>query len=180
MRFVLSVLAALVFSVSVSQAHEYTAGTLFIHHPAVNATPPGATSASGYFSIKNNGDDDDVLMSIEVPTMASKAEIHSMSMQDGVMQMRLLKSLPIMSEQTVDMAPDSIHVMFSGLKGALKEGDKFPGTLHFQRAGDVKVDFVVEPIGSTPSYGDDGHSHEGPVKTDPKADPMDMNPHQGH
>jgi copper(I)-binding protein len=36
-------------------------------------------------------------------------------------------------------APMGYHVMPFGPKQALREGDRFPLTLHFEKAGDVKV-----------------------------------------
>jgi copper(I)-binding protein len=153
MRLLFSIFIAAIsaaFTLAPASAHEYTVGTLFVHHPAVNATPPSANTAAGYFEIKNNGDDADELIAIDAPTLASKAEIHSMTMNNGVMEMRTLSSLTIPAEQEVAMSPEGTHIMFTGLKAPIKEGQKFPATLHFKNAGNVDVYFAAAPIGTMP------------------------------
>ncbi|TIU61645.1 MAG: copper chaperone PCu(A)C, partial [Mesorhizobium sp.] len=41
------------------------------------------------------------------------------------------------------------HVMFLGLKRQPKQGEKFPATLTFEKAGSVTVEFEVEGMGET-------------------------------
>ncbi|TIV50894.1 MAG: copper chaperone PCu(A)C, partial [Mesorhizobium sp.] len=41
------------------------------------------------------------------------------------------------------------HLMFTGLKRQPKQGEKFPATLTFEKAGSVKVEFAVEGMGET-------------------------------
>jgi len=36
-----------------------------------------------------------------------------------------------------------------GLRRQLRQGERFPVTLRFQRAGNVTVEFAVQPVGST-------------------------------
>ena len=152
MRFgflLLAAAASMMLGLTV-RAHEYSVGSLFVHHPAVNATPPGADTAVGYFEVKNNGDKDDELTGIDAPGLAKTADLHSMTMDGGKMEMRKLPVLTIPAHQSVALSPTGNHVMFSGLKAAVKKGDKFDATLHFKNAGDVKVYFAGEEIGHTP------------------------------
>ena len=60
--------------------------------------------------------------------------------------------------QTVELKPGGNHLMFTGLRGALKAGQAIKGTLVFQKAGTVEVEYRVAPIGA-PSRGGGGHSH---------------------
>jgi copper(I)-binding protein len=48
--------------------------------------------------------------------------------------------------------------MFTDLKGPLKEGDEFSGTLTFEKTGTIDVTFEVEGIGAT-SPTPDAHDH---------------------
>ena len=67
-----------------------------------------------------------------------------MTMNDGVMTMRPLdKGLEIEPGKTVKLAPGGYHVMLMDLKGALKQGDKVPVTLQFEKAGTVPVTLDV-------------------------------------
>ena len=57
--------------------------------------------------------------------------------------------LPIPAGKSVDLEPRAnYHLMLSGLKAPLKDGTQVPLTLKFAKAGDVRVEVPVLPIGS--------------------------------
>jgi copper(I)-binding protein len=75
-----------------------------------------------------------------------------------VMRMRQLKSgLEIKPGETVELKPGSFHLMFVDLTRPLQNGEHVKGTLVFERAGKVDVDYAVEAIGSSPTHGHRGH-----------------------
>ena len=89
-----------------------------------------------------------------------------MSMDNGVMKMRPLKDgLEIAPGQTVELKPGSLHIMLLDLKQPLKEGERVKGTLVFEKAGQVDVEYVVTGIG--------GSSRS-------EVTPMQMPEHQNH
>jgi periplasmic copper chaperone A len=58
----------------------------------------------------------------------------------------------------VTLEPASYHLMFLDLKRLLKEGETFPGTLMFEKAGTVSVTFEVIGTGAgVPEQ--DGYHH---------------------
>ena len=57
--------------------------------------------------------------------------------------------------------PGSYHVMFMGLKHQLMKGQHFNVTLQFEKAGKVKVDFVVGGIGAQSMPAAGGHAMPG-------------------
>jgi periplasmic copper chaperone A len=65
------------------------------------------------------------------------------------MKMRSVASLPIESDKPVILAPGGFHIMLSGLKQALKQGDSFPITLSFTKAGQVTASATVAKAGAT-------------------------------
>ena len=141
-------------------AHEYKAGSLEIKHPWSRATPKGATIAGGYMTIVNTGAAPDRLVggSTEV---AGKFEIHEMSMDNGVMKMRpLTNGIEIKPGQTVEFKPGSYHLMFVGISKPLEQGKRVKGTLEFEKAGKVDVEYAVEAIGGTPK-GEPASGHSG-------------------
>jgi copper(I)-binding protein len=147
---------ALVLFASNANAHEYKLGSLEIGHPWARATPKGATIAGGYLSIKNTGSATDRLVggSVEV---ANRVEVHEMRMDQGVMQMREIKAIEIKPGETVEFTPGSYHLMFVDLKHPLQKGDRVRGTLNFEKAGSIDVEFVVEGLGAqSPNAGDHG------------------------
>jgi copper(I)-binding protein len=153
--FVLAVVAA--FAVSTAQAHEYSVGSLKIGHPWARATPKGATVAGGYLKITNNGAAPDRLVGGSA-AFAGRFEIHEMRTANGVMQMRHLpKGIEIKPGETVELKPGSFHLMFMDLKQPLVKDQKPrpKGTLVFEKAGTVEVEYAVEAVGSSPG----GHQH---------------------
>ena len=78
-------------------------------------------------------------------------EIHEMSIERGVMRMRELKGgLEIQPGATVELKPNSNHLMFTNLRRPLAKGEHIKGTLVFEKAGTVEVEYAVEGIGTTP------------------------------
>jgi periplasmic copper chaperone A len=140
-------------------AQPYRAGPIEIVNPWSRATPKGATVAAGYATLRNNGATPDRL--IGGSTEAGKrVEIHTMEMDQGVMRMRELKSgLEIRPGQTVELKPGSFHLMFVDLARPLQKGDRIKGTLVFERAGKVDVDYAVEAIGAQPTHGQGQRGH---------------------
>jgi periplasmic copper chaperone A len=138
-------------------AQSYHAGPIEIANPWSRATPRGATVAAGYATLRNNGATPDRL--IGGSTEAGKrVEIHTAEMDQGVMRMRELKNgLEIKPGQTVELKPGSFHLMFAGLTRPLEKGDRLKGTLVFERAGKVDLDYVVEAIGAQPGHDQRGH-----------------------
>lgn len=141
-------------------AHEFKAGDLEIVHPWSRATPQGAKVAAGYLTVKNQGSSADRLVGITAE-IAGKAEIHEMSVDAaGVMSMRpVAGGVEIPAGGEVALKPGSFHIMFMDLKDRPKEGVKFKGTLTFEKAGTVAVEFAVDKMGDSMGEGGthDGH-----------------------
>jgi len=145
---------ALVLSATVAFAHGYQAGPLKIGHPWSRATPAGAKVGGGYLSIENTGSTPDRLVSISVP-FAGRAEIHEMAMKDGVMSMRPLdKGVEVPAGGKVEFKPGGYHIMFMDLKQQLNQGDMMKGTLTFEKAGSVDVEFKVDSIAAKGAEGE--------------------------
>lgn len=143
-------------------AHEYTVGSLHIGHPWARATPPGAKVAGGYLTIRNDGTEADRLVSV-TSELSDKGEIHEMKVDDkGVMTMRpIAVGIEIPAGGEVKLEPGGYHLMFQNITKPAKEGVKFKGTLTFEKAGSVDVDYAVEPIGGKPGAKAEDHSGHG-------------------
>ncbi len=131
-------------------AHDFSVGSMKIEHPWSRATPKGASVAGGYMKITNTGTTPDRLTGGSVEA-AKRFEIHEMSMEGGVMKMRELpKGLEIAPGATVELKPGSYHVMMMNLSKQFVQGEKVKGTLTFEKAGKVDVEFAVEAVGGPP------------------------------
>lgn len=148
-RFLLA--AAIWLVAGAAHAHDYKIGSLQIDHPWTRATPKGAAVAGGYLKITNKGAAADRLIGGSSPA-AGRFEIHEMRMNNGVMEMRALPAgLEIKPGETVELKPGSFHLMFMDLKTPFEQGQSIKGTLVFEKAGSVDVDYKVEAIGGAPA-----------------------------
>jgi periplasmic copper chaperone A len=113
----------------------------------VRPTVEGQQAGGGFVTLTNKAaqDDrtkDDKLLRASSP-VAAGVELHSMSMEGTTMRMREVNEIAVKAGQVVALKPGGLHIMFMGLIAPLKLGDKVPVTLEFERAGKVKVEFVV-------------------------------------
>lgn len=137
----------------------YTLGPLVIEAPWARATPGGAQVAAGYVKVTNKGSQPDRLIGGTLP-VAAAVEVHEMSMSAGVMKMRRLEQgLEIKPGQTVELKPGGYHIMFMGLREGLKEGQPVKGTLVFEKAGTIEIEYRVAPIGAQSGGKSGGHKH---------------------
>ena len=126
----------------------YTVGDLTLSDPYLRATPDGAKVAGGFIKITNNAHHADRLVSVALEA-AGMTQIHEMKMEGSVMKMAELPGgLDIGPHQTVVLEPGKFHLMLVDLKGPLKEGDKVKGSLTFEKAGKVDVEFIVKGMGA--------------------------------
>ncbi|MGL6060627.1 MAG: copper chaperone PCu(A)C [Bradyrhizobium sp.] len=140
------------------RAEDVKAGDLVISQAWSRQTPSGAKVAGGHLTIENKGTAADRLISGS-GDVAGKVEVHEMAMEGGVMKMRPLdKGLVIEPGKTVKLAPGGYHLMLMDLKSQLKQGDKVPMTLEFEKAGKVNVSLEVQGVGAQAPGGDhSGH-----------------------
>src|SRR5262249_5689995 len=116
-----------------------------------------STVGGGYLKITNKGTSPDRLTAASLTT-AGKAEIHEMSMSGNKAEMRQLKDgIEVKPGETVEFKPGSYHLMFMDLKQPLEKGQRVKGSLTFEKAGSVDVEFVVEAAGAPTSGGDHMH-----------------------
>src|SRR5690242_3068778 len=146
---VLVLLAATIVCAGSASAQEVKAGDLVLGRAWARATPGGAQVGGGYLTIENKGKTPDKLLGGS-SAVAAGIEVHAMAMKDNVMVMRSLSGgLPIPPGQSVTLAPGGYHLMLMNLKAPLKEGDRVPITLQFEKAGKVDVILDVRGVGAS-------------------------------
>ena len=112
---------------------------LEVSNPWARATPGNAPNSAAYVTIQSPTADR--LVSTSTP-VAKKAELHTMSMQGMVMKMRPLSGLDIPAGKPVTLKPGGDHIMLLGLEHPLREGQSFPLTLDFEKAGYLTHSFT--------------------------------------
>jgi copper(I)-binding protein len=148
--------AALVVFGAVALAETHTFGTIEIGNPWARATPSGAKVGAGYLTITNKGKDSDRLTGGSIAP-ASRFEVHVTLVENGVAKMRPVEGLEIKPGETVEFKPGGMHVMFLGLKQPLRRGERIKGTLVFEKAGTVAIEYAVQPAGAPAPSGHSGH-----------------------
>ncbi|MCU0490707.1 MAG: copper chaperone PCu(A)C [Chloroflexaceae bacterium] len=101
----------------------------------------GAVSAA-YFTIANSSGTADALVRA-ASDVAETVELHTVEMQNDVMQMRPVNQIDIPARGEVELKPGGFHVMLIGLKRDLKVGDTVNLTLTLQNAGTLNVAATV-------------------------------------
>ncbi len=150
---------AVVLIGGIAAAETYSAGGLQIGNPWARATPKGSTVTAGYLTITNKGTEADRLIGGSAAP-ASRFEVHDTVTEKGVARMRQVTSLEIKPGQTVELKPGGMHVMLMGLKQPLSKGQTVKGTLVFEKAGTLAVEFTVQAVGApAPGQGAGGHKH---------------------
>ena len=80
-------------------------------------------------------------------TIADSVEIHSMTMKDGVMKMRMLNELPLSAGKPEKLAPGGFHLMLFDVKKQLIAGEKLDLTLTFRdNAGKLTTQQISLPV----------------------------------
>ena len=120
-------------------------GQLEVSDAWARATPAKAENGVAYLTIRTPTPDR--LVSVSSP-VAKKAELHTMEMAGMVMKMRPLAGLDIPAGQSVTLKPGGEHIMLMGLNGRLREGQSFPLTLTFEKAGAREVTVPVGKAGA--------------------------------
>jgi periplasmic copper chaperone A len=154
----LRIIAAIVFSlcVTAAAAHSFNKGDITVGHPWTRATP-GVAVGVGYLTITNKGKVADKLMGGTFDG-AESVEVHEMKMEGDMMKMRALPDgLEIPAGATVELKPGSYHLMLMGMQKPIVQGPDIKGTLTFEKAGTVDVEYRVEPIGAASST---DHHHD--------------------
>ena len=105
--------------------------------------PEGALSAACYLTLTSNGDDR--LVSVATPA-ADKAEVHTMSMDGGIMRMApLADGLALPRNKAVALTPGAEHLMLVGPRETFSEGRTISLTLTFEKAPAMTISATVRP-----------------------------------
>lgn len=109
------------------------------------ASAGAAQVGAAFMTIGNSGTTADSLVAASTPA-AAETELHTHMMEGDMMRMRQIPSIDVPAGGTVALQPGGLHVMLMGLKAPLKEGETFPLTLKFAKAGDLTVQVPVKSV----------------------------------
>jgi periplasmic copper chaperone A len=139
----LSTIGAVTLLAASAPAQEHHHGMFEIDHAWARATPPAAKTGAAYIEIRNTGPNPDRVVAVSTP-VAEKAEIHKTDREGDILRMREMPVLEVPGNDKAVLQPGGLHIMLSGLKGALKAGSEFPLTVRFEKAGPIEIEVRVE------------------------------------
>ena len=158
-RPVLFAWLALIFMVASISAFAQESPTLHVKKAYAFATAPTQKNGAVFMTIENPGIEHlsgrDLAVTGVQTDIADRAELHIMSMDNGVMMMREAGQYSVPAGETLTLEPMGRHIMLFGLKDPLKAGESFPLTLligdGFSHSyGQIPVENQIVPPGGEP------------------------------
>jgi len=101
----------------------------------VRPSHPGQDVGAAYMTLTSM--QDVALVRVE-SDVSDSIEIHSMTMQNGVMKMRMLDNLPLVAGKPYKLEPGGFHFMLFDLKKALTAGESVNFVLYFKAKNKVE------------------------------------------
>lgn len=135
-KFLFAYAIAMVTGGATAFSHGYTIGQLTIDHPYAFVMHAGEKTGIGFLSIANSGATDDRLMSISSPSTQAIV-LRDAQDQDAP------QGLIVPAGGVLTLQPGGAHLLFQHVPTPFTLGDRIPGTLHFEHAGDIKVEFKI-------------------------------------
>jgi len=114
-------------------------------NPTIREMPPGQKVTAMYMELKNASATNHELIKVE-GEISPMIELHTHTMNDGVMSMGQVESIPVPPNSTVQAQPGGYHVMIMGLSSDLKKGDKVNFNFVFKDGSKIPVTAEVNSI----------------------------------
>jgi copper(I)-binding protein len=111
--------------------------------PWVRGVVAGQTSTGAYMHLASTAAT--TLVAVSTP-VAKVAQVHEMTMHGDMMMMQPVAALPVPANGAVDLDPNGYHIMITGLKRPLVDGEKIPLTLTFKDAAGVQTTVTVQAV----------------------------------
>jgi copper(I)-binding protein len=149
--------AAFILAVGPASAHEFKAGSIEIKHPG-RAPPRRVRKVAGGFMKADQHRDR--ARPADRRLDRQRGEIRNSRVGDGGRRDEDAAAAEGHRDQageTVELKPGSYHLMFVGLKAPFEKGKRVKGTLQFEKAGTVEVEYAIEAAGGTPGMNHDEH-----------------------
>jgi len=132
-------LLALVFHWS---AAALAGSALDVDEPYAPAVVPGQTNGTVYMRVHNPGAAAVTLVGARSDAAAA-VELHSHSMEGGIMKMRRIERITIPPQSSLSFEPGGLHLMLIGLKRTLSADDRLTLTLDLEDGTAIDVEVPV-------------------------------------
>jgi hypothetical protein len=117
---------------------------------------PGQSNSASFMVLENASDQAHALKGAESP-LAGTVELHTHTLEDGVMRMRPVERIPLPPGAVVQLQPGGLHLMWIGVAGPLVAGQRAPLTLIFEDGSRRELEIPVREL----QIPDMHHRHHG-------------------
>jgi periplasmic copper chaperone A len=131
-----------------------TVGEMSVYDAWARASLGQTKTSAAYLTLEVSGDRIDRLIAAASP-VAESAELHSHVMDGDVARMRPVTAIEIVPGTPTVLEPGGLHLMLTGLRRPLVEGETVPLSLTFENAGTIELEVPIKGIGSRIEHG--GH-----------------------
>ena len=138
-------LALLLMSLSGAVMAQSATDEVTISGAYVRAVPPGQPNSASFMQASNAGSAAHALIGGSSPA-AEVVELHTHTMEGGMMRMRQVDKIDIPAGGSVSLQPGGLHVMLIGLKQKLAPGEDVPLTLKFEDGSEVTLQAPVKKL----------------------------------
>jgi copper(I)-binding protein len=138
-HLVLSALLSLSFTAALA------GGAVTVTDPYVRAVPPGQPNSAVFMGLVNGTGTPRALVGGH-SEVAEVVELHTHTMEDGMMKMRRVERIALPADAAVALEPGGLHVMLIGLKRDLSLGDQIDITLDLDDGGVIRVQAPVREV----------------------------------
>lgn len=150
----------LLLALAASSTYIHAKDIVSIENAWVRPTNAGQDVGAAYMTFTSK--QDATLVHVE-SNVTKSIEIHSMTMQNGVMKMRMMETLPLTAGKPYKLEPGGFHLMLFDLKKPLTEGEQVNFELTFKSNNtefkqQVKA-LVKMPVSDETNNSDGSHEH---------------------
>ena len=119
-----------------------TTGEMEVHQAWIRPTAKGENAAV-YLTMHNHSTTEDELTGATT-TVADVVEVHESKVENDIMQMNKISSLPIAADEEIIFTPGGLHIMLIDIKQELILGEHIGLILHFKNHEDIVVEVHIE------------------------------------
>lgn len=120
----------------------FAQSSLTVADPWLRQPMAAAQQTGAFLVIENKSAEKRQLVSASSP-VAEKVELHTMSMEGGMMKMTQVKAIDVPANGKAELKPGSFHIMLFGLKARPEDGATVDLTLTFDNGQTLPVKAVV-------------------------------------
>ena len=130
---------------SVQTQGEEKPKTLEITEAWARASIPSNKNSSAYMKVKNNTNEEFVIIAATSPDVANNVELHNSFVDEkGISRMTSIDKVVVPVNSEIEFKTGSMHIMLMNLKKNLVAGDKFKINLIFDGKDPMEVEVEVK------------------------------------